>query len=316
MTRTISGLAAMLVVCFWHAASAADLPSWNDGPTKAAIVDFVAAVTTEGGPDFVPEPERIAVFDNDGTLWVEQPLYTQGVFAFDRLKALAPQHPEWRDTQPFKAALDGDKATLATAGEQGIVEIVMATHAGVTAEAFAAEVTDWLATARHPRFDRPYTRLVYQPMVELLAYLRGHGFKTFIVSGGGVDFMRPWTEAAYGIPPEQVVGSSIKSGFELNDGKPEIRKLPEIDFIDDGPGKPVGIHQFIGRRPIAAFGNSDGDLQMLQWTTERRRRPPLRPDRPPRRCRARVRLRPRQPCRPAGQGARRGAGRRAGPWCR
>jgi phosphoglycolate phosphatase-like HAD superfamily hydrolase len=248
-------------------AFAADLPSWTEGPTKAAILDFVADVTTPGGPDFVPVTERIAVFDNDGTLWVEQPMYVQGVFAFDRLKALAPGHPEWKDRQPFKAALEGDRATLAEAGERGLVALVMATHAGVTTEEFAAEVTDWLATAQHPRFQRPYLRLVYQPMVELLEYLRANGFKTFIVSGGGVDFMRPWADGAYGIPPEQVVGSSIKTGFELRGGGPVLIKLPEVEFVDDKAGKPVGIHRFIGRRPIAAFGNSDGDLEMLQWTT-------------------------------------------------
>ena len=248
-------------------ALAADLPSWNEGPTKAAILDFVADVTTPGGPDFVPVTERIAVFDNDGTLWIEQPIYTQGVFAFDRLKALAPQHPEWKTQQPFKAALEGDRATLADAGERGLVALIMATHAGVTTDEFAAEVTDWLATAQHPRFQRPYLRLVYQPMVELLEYLRANGFKTFIVSGGGVDFMRPWAEGAYGVPPEQVVGSSIRTGFEFRDGKPVLVKLPEVEFVDDKAGKPVGIHRFIGRRPIAAFGNSDGDLEMLQWTT-------------------------------------------------
>ncbi|MGD9508700.1 MAG: HAD family hydrolase [Geminicoccaceae bacterium] len=248
-------------------AHAADLTSWNEGPAKAAILDFVEAVTTEGSADFVPASERIATFDNDGTLWVEQPMYVQGVFAFDRLKALAPQHPEWKTEQPFKAALEGDKATLADAGERGLMALVMATHAGMTTDQFAAEVTDWLATAQHPRFERPYLRLVYQPMVELLEYLRAHGFTTFIVSGGGVDFMRPWAEGSYGIPPQQVVGSSIKTGFTLVDGKPVLTKLPELEFVDDGPGKPVGIHRFIGRRPIAAFGNSDGDLQMLQWAT-------------------------------------------------
>ena len=257
----------LVLACLPGAASAADLESWHDGAAKAAILDFVADVTAQGGADFVPVPERIAVFDNDGTLWIEQPMYVQGVFAFDRLQALAPQHPEWRTEQPFKAALEGDKATLADAGERGLVTLVMATHAGLTTDAFAASVTDWLATAQHPRFQRPYLRLVYQPMVELLEYLRANGFKTFIVSGGGVDFMRPWAEGSYGIPPEQVVGSSIKTGFELRDGKPVLVKLPEVEFVDDKAGKPVGIHRFIGRRPIAAFGNSDGDLEMLQWTT-------------------------------------------------
>ena len=260
-------LVVLAILGFAAEAFAADLPSWNEGPTKAAILDFVADVTTPGGPDFVPVTERIAVFDNDGTLWVEQPIYTQAAFAFDRLKALAPEHPEWKTQQPFKAALEGDRATLADAGERGLVALIMATHAGVTTDQFAAEVTDWLATAQHPRFQRPYLRLVYQPMVELLEYLRANGFKTFIVSGGGVDFMRPWAEGSYGVPPEQVVGSSIKTAFELRDGKPVLVKLPEVEFVDDKAGKPVGIHRFIGRRPIAAFGNSDGDLQMLQWTT-------------------------------------------------
>ena len=267
MLSVRAAFAAVLIGVSWQGAGAADLTSWNEGPAKAAILDFVADVATPGGPDFVPASERIATFDNDGTLWVEQPMYIQGVFAFDRLQALAPQHPEWRTTQPFKAALEGDHATLADAGEHGLVTLVMATHAGMTTDAFAASVTDWLATARHPRFDRPYPRLVYQPMVELLEYLRANGFKTFIVSGGGVDFMRPWTEAAYGVPPEQVVGSSILTGFELRDGRPVLVKLPEVEFVDDKAGKPVGIHRFIGRRPIAAFGNSDGDLEMLQWTT-------------------------------------------------
>ena len=260
-------LVVLAILGFAAEAFAADLPSWNEGPTKAAILDFVADVTTPGGPDFVPVTERIAVFDNDGTLWVEQPIYTQAAFAFDRLKALAPEHPEWKTQQPFKAALEGDRATLADAGERGLVALIMATHAGVTTDQFAAEVTDWLATAQHPRFQRPYLRLVYQPMVELLEYLRANGFKTFIVSGGGVDFMRPWAEGSYGVPPEQVVGSSIKTAFELRDGKPVLVKLPEVEFVDDKAGKPVGIHRFIGRRPIAAFGNSDGDLEMLQWTT-------------------------------------------------
>ncbi|MFZ1428705.1 MAG: HAD family hydrolase [Geminicoccaceae bacterium] len=267
MSGKPTAILAVLITLLCGVARAADLPSWNEGPVKAAILDFVADVTTAGSPDLVPEPERIAVFDNDGTLWVEQPFYTQLAFALDRVKAQAPQHPEWRERQPFKGVLENDlNAALAT-GTKGILELVMATHAGMTTDAFSAEVTHWLATARHPRFDRPYTRLIYQPMVELLEYLRGHGFKTFIVSGGGIDFMRSWTEGAYGIPPEQVVGSSIKSAFELRDGRPVIVKLPELDFIDDGPGKPVGIHRFIGQRPIAAFGNSDGDLQMLQWTT-------------------------------------------------
>jgi len=248
-------------------ASGGTLPSWDDGATKQAILNFVAAVTQEGSPNFVPPAERIATFDNDGTLWVEHPMYIQLAFALDRVKALAPLHPEWKNTQPFKAALEGDMKTLAEAGEHGMAELVMATHAGMTTEEFQKIVIDWFATARHPRFKRSYTELSYQPMIELLAYLRANGFKTFIVSGGGIEFMRPWTERVYGVPPEQVVGSSIKTQFQMRDGRPELFRLPELNFIDDKAGKPVGINEFIGRRPIAAFGNSDGDLEMLQWTT-------------------------------------------------
>jgi len=259
---------ALLAVPVQAQTAAADtLPSWNDGSSKRAIADFVARVTQRGGPDFVPPPERIATFDNDGTLWVEHPMYVQLAFALDRVKALAPMHPEWKTKQPFKAALEGDLKTLAAAGERGIAELVMATHAGMTTEEFQKIVMDWLATARHPRFKRPYTELSYQPMIELLGFLRTNGFKTFIVSGGGVEFMRPWTERVYGVPPEQVVGSSIRTKFQMRDGKPELFRLPEVNFVDDKAGKPVGINEFIGRRPIAAFGNSDGDLEMLQWTT-------------------------------------------------
>ena len=242
------------------------LASWRDVASKAAVIDLVEAVTQQGGPDYVPPSERIAVFDNDGTLWSEKPVYFQLLFAIDRVKALATEHPEWKTTQPFKAVLDNDMDALADSGEKGLLELVMATHAGMTTEEFSTTVTDWLATARHPRFKRSYTELVYQPMLELLAYLRDNGFKTFIVSGGGIEFMRPWVEAVYGIPPEQVVGSSIKTKFEMRDGMPVLARLPEINFFDDKEGKPVGINQHIGRRPIAAFGNSDGDLQMLQWT--------------------------------------------------
>jgi phosphoglycolate phosphatase-like HAD superfamily hydrolase len=243
------------------------LPSWNEGAVKKSITDFVSRVTTQGGADFVPVERRIATFDNDGTLWCEQPVYFQVAFAFDRVKAMAPQHPEWKTTQPFKAILDKDMKTLAAAGEKGLLQIVAVTHTGMTTDEFSKDVIDWTATARHPRFNRPYTELVYQPMLELLSYLRANGFKTFIVSGGGIEFMRPWVEKVYGIPPEQVVGSSGEVKFQFGaDGKPELMKLPKIEFVDDGPGKPVGINRFIGRRPIFAFGNSDGDLQMLQWT--------------------------------------------------
>ena len=243
------------------------LPSWNDTAPKKAIVAFVEQVTREGSPDFVPVAERIATFDNDGTLWVEQPMYTQLAFALDRIKALAPSHPEWKDKQPFKAALAGDMKTLAESGDHGLLELVLASHAGLTTDEFHRIVSDWIASARHPRFDKPYTSLVYQPMLELLAYLRANGFKTFIVSGGGVEFMRPWSEQFYGVPPEQVVGSSVKTKFEMRHGRPTLFRLPEINFIDDKAGKPVGINAHVGRRPIAAFGNSDGDVEMLQWTT-------------------------------------------------
>jgi phosphoglycolate phosphatase-like HAD superfamily hydrolase len=242
------------------------LPSWNDGPAKQAIVSFVQATTDESNPEFVPPAERIATFDNDGTLWTEHPMYTQLAFALDRIKALAPEHPDWKDKQPFKAVLDNDLKALAAAGEKGLVELVMASHAGMSTAEFESIVTDWFKKARHPRFKRPYTELAYQPMLELLGYLRANGFKTYIVSGGGVEFMRPMTEAVYGIPPEQVVGSTIKTKYEVKDGKPVLMRLPEVDFIDDKTGKPVGINQFIGRRPIAAFGNSAGDREMLEWT--------------------------------------------------
>ncbi|MEW6742795.1 MAG: HAD family hydrolase [Planctomycetota bacterium] len=242
------------------------LPSWNEGRAKQAIIEFVRVVTDKASPHYVPPEERIATFDNDGTLWAEQPMYFQFFFTLDRLKALAPQHPEWREKQPFKGLLEGDLQAVSAAGEKGVIELVMATHAGMTTEEFDKIVRDWLATARHPRFNRPFTDVVYQPMLELLAFLRANGFKTYIVSGGGVDFMRPWTEKVYGIPPEQVVGSSIKTKFEMRDGGPALLRLPEVDFIDDKAGKPVAIDKFIGRRPIAACGNSDGDLEMLQWT--------------------------------------------------
>lgn len=242
------------------------LPSWNEGLAKQAIKTFVAKVTTSGSPDFVPVPERIATFDNDGTLWAEQPMYSQLLFAVDRVKALAPRHPEWQSKEPFASLLKGDLKRALAGGEKSVVEIVMVTHAGMTTAEFEQIVKDWIATARHPVTKRPYTEMVYQPMLELLAYLRANGFKTFIVSGGGVEFMRPWIERVYGIPPEQVVGSSIKTEYELRDGKPVLVRLAELNFIDDKAGKPVGINSHIGRRPIAAFGNSDGDQQMLEWT--------------------------------------------------
>ena len=243
------------------------LPSWNEGAARSAIIEFVESVTTEGSADFVPPEQRIATFDNDGCLWSERPVYFQLLFAMDRVRQLAPEHPEWQDEQPFKGVLEGDLASVAATGEHGLLELVMATHAGMTTAEFEEIVVDWLATARHPELDRPYTELVFQPMLELLDYLRANEFKTFITSGGGIEFMRPWVEEVYGIPPEQVIGSSIKVEFHEQDGEPVLVRLPEIDFIDDKEGKPVGIHKFIGRRPIAAFGNSDGDFQMLQWVT-------------------------------------------------
>jgi phosphoglycolate phosphatase-like HAD superfamily hydrolase len=243
------------------------LPSWNDGPSKRAILEFVRRVTLEGTPDFVPPPARIAVFDNDGTLWAEQPIYVQFAFALDRVKALAPQHPEWKQQQPFKGVLEGDRKAVAATGEQGLLEIVAATHAGNTTEEFAKVVDDWLGATKHPTLGRPYTELVYQPMLEVIAYLRANGFKTFIVSGGGVEFMRPWTERVYGVPPEQVIGSRAKVQYDVKDGQPALRRLAAVDLVNDKAGKPVGIHQAIGRRPIAAFGNSDGDFEMLEWTT-------------------------------------------------
>jgi phosphoglycolate phosphatase-like HAD superfamily hydrolase len=249
------------------APAASELASWNDGEAKRAIVDFVNKTTTAGSPTFVPPAERIAVFDNDGTLWSEQPMYVQLAFALDRVKALAPSHPEWQTQEPFASVLNGDLKGVMAGGEHALVALMMSTHAGTTTEEFGGIVSDWVAEARHPKTGRRYTEMVYQPMLELLGYLRANGYKTFIVSGGGVEFMRPWAEQVYGIPPEQVIGSSIRTTFESRSGEPVLVRLPELNFIDDGPGKPVGIQQHIGRRPIMAFGNSDGDLQMLQWTT-------------------------------------------------
>jgi hypothetical protein len=249
-------------------APAADpLPSWNEGAARRDLIDFVRRVTTEGGADFVPPPERIATFDNDGTLWSEKPLPFQLLFALDRVKAMAPERPEWRTRQPFASVLNGDSHGVAAAGEKGLLSLIAATHAGMTTEEFARSVEDWITSATHPTSGRRYTEMIYQPMLEVLEYLRANGFKTFIVSGGGVEFMRPWTERVYGVPPEQVVGSSGKLKLETRNGQPVLIKLPEIDLVDDKEGKPVGIQSRIGRRPIAAFGNSDGDLQMLQWAT-------------------------------------------------
>ena len=247
-------------------ADSAPLPSWSDGPAKENIIDFVVRVTKDGSADFVPEAQRVAVFDNDGTLWAEQPMYVQALFVADRVKALAPQHPEWTTKEPFASLLKGDAKGIAASGESGIAELMAITHAGMSTDEFAVIVSDWIATARHPKTGRLYTEMVYQPMLELLAYLRENGFKTFIVSGGGIEFMRPWAERVYGIPPEQVIGSSGGLKFEMRDGVPVIMKTPELVLNDDKEGKPVGIQRHIGRRPIAAFGNSDGDLQMLEWT--------------------------------------------------
>lgn len=258
------------LVCIWSACTAftaEPLPSWNEGPSKQAIIAFVERVTTEGSADFVVVAERVAVFDNDGTLWCEQPLYVQAAFALDRVRKLAPEHPEWKRQEPFRSVLASDAQAVFAGGDQAVAELVMATHAGMTPDAFDAIVKDWLAAARHPKFNRPYTECVYQPMLELLAYLRSNGFKTFIISGGGIEFMRPWVEQAYGIPPEQVVGSSIKLKYQLDRDRPVLLRLPEVNFVDDGPGKPVGIQEYVGRRPLAAFGNSDGDYEMLRWTT-------------------------------------------------
>jgi phosphoglycolate phosphatase-like HAD superfamily hydrolase len=254
----------MLVTCL-HAQSD-PLPSWNDGPAKQGILSFVAEVTKEGSQDFVPVPQRIAVFDNDGTLWSEKPVPVQFYFMLDRVKTLAPQHPDWATTEPFASLIKGDMRGALAGGERGLVEMMMATHTGMTTDEFEKIVKDWIATAKHPKYQQPYTACIYQPMLEVLTYLRANGFQTYIVSGGGIEFIRPWAEKTYGIPPEQVIGSSAKVKFEMRDGKPVLVKLPEINFIDDKDGKPIGINQHIGRRPIAAFGNSDGDLQMLQYT--------------------------------------------------
>ena len=263
--KSLVVIALAFITASLHAAD--PLPSWNDGAAKQAITAFVTKTTTDGSADFVPPAERIATFDNDGTLWGEQPMYFQAFFIFDRIKQLAPTHPEWKDKEPFASVLKGDLKSALAGGERALLEMAMATHAGTTTEEFEKIVSDWANTAKHPKSGKHFTEMVYQPMLEVLAYLRANGFKTFIVSGGGIEFMRPWTEKVYGIPPEQVIGSSIKTKFEIRDGKPVLARLPELNFIDDKEGKPVAIQQHIGRRPIIAFGNSDGDFQMLEWTT-------------------------------------------------
>jgi phosphoglycolate phosphatase-like HAD superfamily hydrolase len=264
--RVVSIVLMALAFAATVAGAQEPLPSWNDGPTKQAIVQFVHDTTDKASAKFVPEDKRIVTFDNDGTLWAEQPMYFQLIFALDCVKAMAPKHPEWKTKEPFASLLKGDVKKALAGGEKAIAQIVMVTHAGMTTAEFEQIVKDWIATAKHPKTGRLFTEMVYQPMLELLAYLRANGFKTFIVSGGGIEFMRPWTERVYGIPPEQVVGSSIKTKYEFRNGKPVLIRLPRIDFIDDKTGKPVGINSHIGRRPVAAFGNSDGDQQMLEWT--------------------------------------------------
>ena len=269
LSRPFSGLITSLLFCLFitnvHASD--PLPSWQEGESKKAIIEFVTKVTNEGSQDYIAESKRIATFDNDGTLWSEQPMYFQFIYVLERIRELAPQHPEWKEQEPFASVLKGDMESALAGGEKALLEMVMATHAGMTAEEFSKSVSDWLSTARHPKTGKAYTAMVYQPMLELLDYLRANDFKVFIVSGGGIDFVRVFSEEIYGIPPERVVGSSIDANYEIRDGKPVIVKLPEIDLIDDKAGKPVGIHRYIGRRPILAVGNSDGDFQMLEWTT-------------------------------------------------
>lgn len=266
--RVDCGITAIAIIASFAATlHAQPLPSWNDGPAKKAILAFVERVTKEGSPDFVPVADRIAVFDNDGTMWCEQPMYVQLAFAIDRVKALAEKNPDWKNKQPFKVVLENDVTALAASGEKGLIELIAATHAGMTTDEFDQIVREWISTARHPRFKRPYTECVFDPMIELGAYLRANGFKTYLFSGGGIDFMRVWADSVYGIPKEQVIGSSIKAKYEERDGKPVIVRLPEIDFVNDGAGKPVGLHKFIGKRPIMAFGNSDGDYEMFRYVT-------------------------------------------------
>jgi phosphoserine phosphatase len=263
-SRTVVAILTILVAI--PCAAQSPLPSWNDGPTKKAILEFVAAVTDEKGKDYVAPADRIATFDNDGTMWVEYPMYTQALFAFDRVKKLAPQHPEWKTTQPFKGVLEDDMKAVGASGMKGLMAIIMATHSGMTAAEFDKDVSDWLGTNKQPKFKRLYTECIYQPQLELLKHLRANGFKTFIVSGGGIAFMRTFSEKTYGIPTEQVVGSSVVAEFQDKDGKPALVRQPKIDFINDKAGKPVGIYQHIGRRPILAFGNSDSDMQMIEYT--------------------------------------------------
>jgi len=265
----VAGPLAVQPVSAQSDAASDPLPSWTEGATKAAILGFVAEAVREGGPGYVPPAQRIATFDNDGTLWSEQPVYFQAEFAYQRFLGMAPLHPEWAAEEPYRTILSADRTALADLGEQAFTDLLTATHAGMTVENFDGLVRHWLATARHPRFDKPYSELIYQPMLELMTHLRANGFKTYIVSGGGTDFMRAFAEATYGIPPEQVIGSTVVTEFRLEGQTPAIIRLPEVDFIDDGPGKAVGIARVIGRRPAFAAGNSDGDLQMLQWTTMR-----------------------------------------------
>jgi phosphoserine phosphatase len=263
----LKGFVGIFVICSCCISCAnAELTSWNEGTAKESILEFVNAVTDKSGPDYVKPADRIAVFDNDGTMWVESPMYTQALFAFDRVKALAPQHPEWKTTQPFQGVLENDMKAVGASGMKGLMEIIIATHSGMTAEEFDQEISSWLATTKQKKFNRLYTELIYQPQVELLNYLRANGFKTFIVSGGGIAFMRTFSEKAYGIPPQQVVGSNVVTEFQMKDGKPTLVRQPKVDFINDKAGKPVGIYQHIGRRPILAFGNSDSDMQMIEYT--------------------------------------------------
>ncbi|MDI9240026.1 HAD family hydrolase [Lysobacter sp. LF1] len=268
MRRAIEGVVlGVVLACAWAQACAADaLPSWRDGPSRQAIVAFVQKVTTEGGADFVAPPDRIATFDMDGTLWAEQPDYGQAMFMLDRIRALAPQHPDWATTEPYKSAIAGDAKGLAAAGEAGLAKLLIETHTGMTTEDFDRTVSEWISTARNPKTGKRYVDMTYQPMIELMDYLRANGFRTYIVSGSGQEFMRPWAQATFGVPPEQVIGSLGELKYELRGDTPVLVKGPKLVHIDDGPGKPASIAYFIGKRPIFAFGNSDGDLQMLQWT--------------------------------------------------